>query len=287
MTLSALLALYRRHHLDLCPRTIEELDRTVRQFGKDRPIEELTDESVLGFMAGFSAGRSPVTVNGKRRDLLALWRFAHRKRLVPIGPLDVPKLREPTHVPRAWTVADVETLVAYARTLPGMVAAVPAKHWWPALVLTIYWSGARISSVMAVRTADYFPGDRYFVSRREKNGRERVYWLADQAIAAIAPVYDPTRPTLFVWDHCRRWLFGRFRRIVEGSGLKASKGGRDLFHRLRRTCLSYCAALDLAIAQQQAGHSRPDTTVKHYIDPTIARPKTAADVLPVPRCGAF
>jgi integrase len=72
------------------------------------------------------------------------------------------------------------------------------------------------------------------------------------------------------------------RRIVETAGLPCPRTGRQLFHRLRRTTLSLCAAVDPAIAQRQAGHADYATTLRHYIDPRVSRGRSAADVLPEP-----
>ena len=72
------------------------------------------------------------------------------------------------------------------------------------------------------------------------------------------------------------------RSIVEAAGIPPPKGHNQLFHRLRRTTLSLCAAIDPAVAQGQAGHADYATTLKHYIDPRIAGGRSAADVLPEP-----
>jgi integrase len=72
------------------------------------------------------------------------------------------------------------------------------------------------------------------------------------------------------------------REIVAEAGIRQPAGGRQLFHRLRRTTLSLCAAVDPSVAQRQAGHANYATTLKHYIDPRIARGRSAADVLPEP-----
>ena len=41
-----------------------------------------------------------------------------------------------------WSAAEFNTLLAAARTMPGMVGEIPARHWWPALILTAVECGA-------------------------------------------------------------------------------------------------------------------------------------------------
>jgi integrase len=85
---------------------------------------------------------------------------------------------------------------------------------------------------------------------------------------------------IWPWPHHRRTLFLRFRELVEAAGLPCPRTGHQLFHRLRRTMLSYCAAVSLPIAQQQAGHTTAAMTLRHYVDPSIARPQLPP--IPVP-----
>jgi len=65
------------------------------------------------------------------------------------------------------------------------------------------------------------------------------------------------------------------------SGIALSRRKFGLFHRLRRTTLSYCWSVDPAMAQRQAGHASAETTKQHYVDPRIcAQGLCAADILP-------
>jgi len=58
------------------------------------------------------------------------------------------------------------------------------------------------------------------------------------------------------------------------------------FHRIRRTNATYTAVGgSLAMAQRNLGHTTPEMTLGTYIDPTIYRPESAADVIPRPDLG--
>ena len=257
--------------------------RAIEQWaGRPLRVQDLSDDLVLRFLSDYSKRVAASTVNGKRRMLLTIWTSAAQDGLTG-PPGRIPRMKEPYRLPEAWFVAEIEQLVSYARTLGGRVGQIPQRYWWPSLILATYYTGARITSLRSLATADCHLGDRYIVLRAasDKGNRDRYKPLADQAVAAIAAHYDPQRKLIWPWPHCRRhfWRFFR-RRIVEPSGLTASRGGMDLFHRLRRSSISYAAAVDPSFGPRQAGHSDPRVTQRHYIDPRIAMPHNIADALP-------
>lgn len=248
-----------------------------------RPAD-FSAELVAGFLTEYLRTHSPATVNSKRGALLRLWSHAHRQGLCR-PPQEIPKACEIRRIPTAWTVTEVERLLAECRKQPGTIAATPARFFWPSLVLAVYDTGARIGALRSAHTADFDAGERRLLIRGEhvKSRTDCVYWLSDQTTAAIAAIVPTCNGRLWDWPHHRRWLWNRFRRIVEAAGLQADKRGMSLFHKLRRTTLSYCAAVDLDLARQQAGHASAATTLRHYVDPRIASRRSAVDVLPRPR----
>jgi len=197
------------------------------------------------------------------------------------SPIRLPRIRVPQPAPEAWTVEQVSRILQTASRWPGRVGRWPARDWWPALLLTVYWTGARIGSILAAKPSDW--DGTFLILRHTKTGKQAVYRLHDQANEAIRRVYDPQSSRLFTWPYHYVHLWKTFRRIVEAAGVPAPKGAGSLFHRLRRTCLTYCWAVDPAIAQRQADHASAEITRRHYVDPRIVQQaRTAADVLPVP-----
>ena len=198
-------------------------------------------------------------------------------------PAVLPRLPEPLRVPLAWKKHEVERLICHVRTLSGDVGEIPRRLWWPSLIIAEYWSGCRIWALLHTATADLSMSEGYLIVRAEfqKTNRDQFFSLPDQAIAAIAAHWCPHRKRVWPWPYCRRWFWASFRKIVEDAGLSSSTRGMDLFHKLRRTCLSYAAAAgDIGVAQRQAGHSNPQITRDRYIDPSIAPQQSAANVLP-------
>lgn len=160
-----------------------------------------------------------------------------------------------------------------------------AAEWWPAVILSAYWTGARIGSLMAASPKDWEPEAAILTLRKTKNGRTATYRLHRQAADAIGKIYRPDADRLFPWPHGRWTLFRAFRRIVNAAGAPCQDGQAfGLFHRVRRTTITYCWAADPAIAQRQADHSSAAITRRYYVDRKLIHDtaQSAIDVLPVP-----
>ena len=251
--------------------------------GRDIALHDLKEYDVAAFLGAAKQSRSATTVNDYRSSLLTLWRAAYDNDMTKRPPRVglVRKLRAEVDPPVAWTVEDCNRLFSTAANWPGMVGDIPAGQWWLSLLLTVYYTSARIGALRGTTTDCYTSGAGLLV-RKQKNHQPQWYALPPTCCEAIDITLSVERKLLWPWPHCPRYLWTCFRRIVEAAGLPSPKTGRHLFHRLRRTSLSLCAAVDPAIAQRQAGHSSYATTLKHYVDPRIARGRSAADVLPEP-----
>ena len=284
-TLVQFARLYPTISLGIKPRSVEQLVVAARQFaawaGGSLPFAKLSDELLTAYLADLARRRRPATVNSKRRAILTVWRAAARKGLVK-PPGEIPKMPEPYRMPEAWTIAEVEYLLAQCRMLDGVVGDVPRRHWWPALLLTVYDTGGRIGAVRAVQTADYNPSERYVIFRAEnqKPNRDELHWLSDQTVAALAAVYDPQRSLLFPWPHHRQYLWTYFRRLVDRIGLNGGRNHAALFHKLRRTSGSYIEAAG-GDGAQHLGHL-PEVFARSYRDPRICR-RRQVDLLPRPK----
>jgi len=261
--------IYRSNILSVCRRaTLAQTN------GHIDPVELVTWLQSLQ-----TRGLSPATLAHHRRILQAVLNWGAEQGLCP--PIRLPRIKVPQPTPEAWTIEQVNRILQTASRWPGRVGQWPARDWWPALILTVYWTGARISSILAAKPSDW--DGQYLILRHTKTGKQAVYRLHEQAAEAIRRIYDPQAERLFVWPYHRRRLFAVMRQIIEAAGVPSPKYRRGLFHRLRRTCLSYCWAADPAIAQRQADHASAEITRRHYVDPRIVQAaKTAADVLPVP-----
>ncbi len=259
----------------------EQLSVAARLY--DVPLSDLSETGLSCVLADYCQRYAPSTTNSKRRAILTLWDAAAAAGLCrPPNRKRVPFAREYSRTPLAWTVAEVERLVTHCRRLSGEFAGIPQSAWWASLVLVIWDTGARVSATISTAADDCNLAERYLMIRAEhqKSRIDRLFWLSDQAVGEIALHYDPCRKRVWPWPHHRRTLFRYFRMIVMDAGLQPDPS-MGLFHKLRRSNLSYTAANGgIELAQQQAGHASATTTRRHYIDPRIARQRSAVDVLP-------
>ena len=285
-TLMAFAGRYCAGKIGLSPAYCLLLQATARKFtefcGDDIQTQDLSADLVTRWCRYLLlAGIGRVTVAGKRRLLLTLWRSAATCSLAP-PPGVLEQIRVLHHIPEAWTAAEIEAIVAGARRQPGMVGAIPAALWWPSLILAIYWTATRIGALLRCRSTDCSLAGRWLLvgAGQQKNGRAQLHQLPDEAVAAIAAHYDPGRLLLWPWPFHPRTVWNRFRRIAEAAGVPCPRTHLNLFHRIRRTSLSYQWAADPGIAQRCAGHSSPAILLASYVDPRIAVGRTAADVLP-------
>ncbi len=272
--------------LNIGARTAREYQSVVKHLvewaGVDVRLARLSDDMICRYLRHRLKTDAPATVNSHRAKLLALWRCAWRKRLVDDLPRDVPKLREPKRVPVAWTVSEVSRLVAQCRALTGKVGPVPAADFWTSLVLVAWETAERVGALLQAEQQDCDLDHRTLLVRPDttKTDAGRLYSLGEDTVATIAKILHPDHRLVWHWPHKRRWFFTVFRRIVEGAGLSAGKHN-DLFYKLKRSNLSYTAAGGgIELARQQAGHDHARTTLRHYVDPRIARQPSARDVLP-------
>lgn len=234
---------YRPRRLaDSSARTIGDyrgcIERLSQFLGHDVAARELCDDLIERFLvAMLGTGLAPSTVNNKyRASLLALWRYAWRKRKTEELPRDVEKFREPTRLPEAWSQAEVARIIAAAGSAEGDFCGVPSRLWWPALLLTLYDTGLRIDALLGTRTDELRADGWLFVGfDRQKQKADQAFKLHPETMAAIAATMPGRRELLFPWPYAdrRHALWNRFRKILQAAGLP--HGRRDLFHRIRRT----------------------------------------------------
>ena len=282
--------------LDLSPDGVCQLEIVINQFNRyagNPQIGQLTDEMVCGFLRHcLDKGLSPSTVNSKRSKIVALWNCAWRKRMHKDQPRDIPRLREHVKVPKAWTAEEVQCLVTHTGSLDGVIGWLPASWFWTTLVLATWETGLRIGALLKTRNADFRLEIPAIVARAQsqKTGVGQFCPITESTSAAIAEQLDFPRQRVWPWPYCQRSFYIKFRRIVEGAGLHASYDGHDLFHKLRRSHLSYIARKSLETARRQAGHTNAAITLRHYIDPRIADEQAAVELLPAitaPQPSAF
>ncbi len=244
-------------------------------------LSDFDDDTVSRYLAWFrKLPRAPASVNKERNNLLAIWRFACRKRLVDKWP-DVDPEVEPERIPVAWTDTEIRQLFAAAAKFGGLVDVTPASLWWTALLFVLWDTGERIGAMLGIKWRDVDLESGYVLCRAEvrKGGkRDRLYRLEPDSIAAVRVIRKPwhnQNTNVFHWPFHDKYLWFRYGQLLKAANLP--NDGRSKFHRVRRTVASYCEA-NGGNATELLDHSRRSVTLA-YLDPRIVKPHFATDYL--------
>jgi integrase len=266
----------------------EDHRRAIRRLndftGCETVVDQLSDNLIQEFMAWLLArGLSPFAVNRYRSCLLALWSYAWRKHWVETQPRDVDKARTPKLLPRAWTVEQFGRLLTAAAETPGSVQGVPARHWWPAVLLVAFDTGARVGAILQLRCQDFDAATGFVTLRAEtqKQNADQIIRLHPETVAAIRRTNPEWRDQLFPAFASKNYLIRKLREILGRAGLPS--GRKDLWHRFRRTTATLMVnAVGKAATSQQLGHSDMKLLDNHYLDQTQVNRVHACDVIPRP-----
>lgn len=233
-------------------------------------------------------------MNCKRRNILAVWRLAYRRktpdgqRLVKELP-EIARLRENKRLPVAWSIEELSKLLMRAQREQGFVGTIPAGKWWTSLLLMLYYTGIRITAALQVcrEDVDLSPDGGFILVRAEhqKQKADQTFKVPSDCARAMLDVIGTRRGVIFVWPGYRRRMDVIFRRMIEDAGLQPGDGACGLFHKLRKTSGTHIAAkLGRAAACDHLGHSAMSVT-ERYLDPRFIQNIRAGDVLPTPILG--
>ena len=294
-TLWELLAVYHKLKLATKSKSAMRLHRgSIRHYerflGRPAMIADLTDENVVAFQ-GFRLDEkvSPATVNSDTCRLLALWRYAARKRMID-GEPDVEQLPEYKRVNSSYEVAEVGQLLAtIAKHADDIVPKAVTKPvlsaiWWTALVRVLYFTGIRIGAAMDIRIDDYEPRRRRLLVRAEnqKQKADQMFIISEITHQALmACIGERSNGLLFVWTRNKSLLWTYYHRLLKAAKLPV--GRRDKFHRLRRTSATQAEiTFGAGSGQRHLGHSSPEMTQQHYLDASMMPDSDMAARLPEP-----
>lgn len=274
MDLYALISLYKLYRPQLKASSADQLRYSVRAFakhlGRTPTVADFSETTFLNCLASRLGQVSPRTVRRERGDILTLWHFAWRRKLTSEDPRDaeVPRVAIPYDPPIALTLEQVAAILDSCRFERAMIrgTAIPKAAWWRAVILCLYWSGARISALISVQQADLdrTTGWMRLVSADAKTAFGQLVQLPQEALETIHAMGWNGEP-IFPWPYQHRQLFAALKRIVGRAGLPTDR--YHAFHALRRTTATLAAANgSLDLARQALGHTRESMT-RRYIDP--------------------
>lgn len=249
-----------------------------RQPGPAR-LGDLSDLTIARFLAERERETCRATAGRDRCQLLALWRYAARKRYPgadgqALAFPEVPLIRAPSRAVVAHTALEVATLIRYSLQMKGLsnrtsspTGGVPEPLWWSSLLRVLWESGERISATMSLKWREVdIPGERVlFRAETRKFGKgdldrrispQTAAWLAQRVGSPTGLVWPWTRNYTMLWRH--------FQVLCRRAGVPY-RG----FHAIRRSTVSYCEAAERGAGQRAADHESGQTTKRSYLDPRI------------------
>jgi integrase len=268
------------------PGTLEAYEVALRHFDRFaalRPapltLDGITTDVIAAFSAYLLAIHAAVTANKTIRHVLSIVRYAVDQGAAYRVP-EWRKLREPKRVPLAFTVEEFAAILAAVAILDGEICGIPARLWWRSLLLADWYTGARITALLAVQQADVAldDGGLYLRPEQAKDHEEQFLDLGPEAIAAIQAAWAPRRRLMWPWPFCPRVTAKHFARLCQAAKVPLRKGTGSKFHRIRKSTASY---LKLAGGDPtgRLGHSTQQVT-KSYFDPRICGQSRQAWLLP-------
>jgi integrase len=267
--------------------------RFAKFLGRVPMVTDLNDAQVSEFLNWLLnvAELAVASVNGSRGHLLALWRYAVKRRLLNVLPSDVDKLKEPKRLPSAWTIDELALIIEAAKQCRSRRTGgvYPSHTFFPALILVGYNTGLRLRALLGIQLSGW-DADRREITVDAEYMKHRVaqtFSVSEQAAEAIETMLessltpDEIPAFLFPWPVGKEAIWETYRNIVKEAGLW--KSSKDSFHKLRRTTASHLTAkLGIESACRQLGHSSVEMT-RRYVDPRLTSEHRAADHLPTVR----
>jgi integrase len=272
-----------RQLVDATPSCRTQYERNLRYFdqflGRPATTADLTDDNLSAFIRSIHAkGRSPVTANKIRGQIVAFWRFLARKGYVSVWP-DVPKLKEHKRRPIAWTEEQLAKLFDACRRQRGSIGCLPANLWWTSLHNVLWDCGTRIGATLPLEwpQVDLEARTIVFLAETQKQKEDQVFRIREATAESLRAIYSTRRQRVWPFPYIREYLWALYKKVLIDAGLPTDR--RSMFHRMRRSHASHLTRAG-GDARKSLGHANAALTERCYIDPIIAGEKSAVDFLP-------
>lgn len=245
--------------------------------GRAPNMHDLNDVTVSKFAAHrIDSGLSKFTVNKDLFNLLAIWRWAHKKGVIKAWP-DVELEKPPTKAPVAWLHEELDALVAACRSEREPIGHFRGCDFWTALVLLTWDTGERIGAVIALDWSQVDLRNRWvrFDADDRKGGTtDNQLQIADDTAKALAKLI-PHDGKVFKWPYTPTYIYAKFAKVLQRAGLPTTRVHK--FHCIRKSTASHYEAAG-GNATELLGHSSRKIT-KAYLDRRIVKPQSAIDKL--------
>ena len=223
---------------------------------------------------------------------LAIWRHWRDNR--DQGIEDAPSSRSfrfRKDAPRSPVALSVQQLGDLLRAIDSArLMDVVRRADWKALVLVLYYTGARVDMVRRATRKQYDPKTGRLTMVVSKGGAPMDWDLPEDCQAAIKASWKFQRRSPRHLYLCREpGSTSVLRRFAKLAGLDGIVKG---FHIFRKTSATHIAAKHgIQAAAAHLGHGNTDTTLKYYVDPRFVPVRTYSQSLRspliTPELGAF
>lgn len=199
-------------------------------------------ETLCGLLSSLTArGFKPATVIKTRSCLWNLASSAHSSGLIGSLP-QLPAIHANKEKPTAWSLPELNRLIGSARTMPGLVCDVPARLWWPSLLLLLLNVGGSAESALTITKAAF---DR---QRARLAVGMLVHSLHVRTFESLEQIDWHQHDQLIPWDKDGgkppfHMLYREFKTVLFRADLPVARA--NMFDRLRVTVAKVPTVLDL------------------------------------------
>lgn len=223
-----------------------QLRHTLDLYGHSRTLADLQDDLASLWLASLAGRYSRRTIAGHRANLLAFWRWAAGRNLIP-PPRNVRRCPRPRPRPIAWTRDEMHSLLRAA-------VAMPNPDYWECVLLMGYETGLRRTDLLNLAKADV---------------RDRTIWIEQHKTGwPHACQLSPHTADLFLRLPGDRPLKPRdLRRFYESFAAlcRLANVRPGAVQQLRRTGATQVEIATPGAASRFLGHRSADMW-KHYVD---------------------
>lgn len=261
-------------------KTVQHYRRAVDNFaellGREPLLDDLNDENLTALIVYLLKPPRDLaerTANERAGRIRAFWTWAAKKRYVDQWPT-FRMVQEPEKIPIAWREDEIVRIFNACRMQPGTIEDIEAWRWWMCLHGFLWCTGERIGATMAMRIEHLRLSERVAhlpASIRKGRRKPAVYTLWTDLIemlVMILPPHGPKRDLVFPWNRDMTTFYYHYGKVLKAAGLPHDRYCKPHKMRVSHASWRYMIGED---ATRALGHESPDTTRRHYLDPTLIK----------------
>lgn len=232
--------------------------------GKPAEWSDITDDTINRWLVYVAtSGVSKTTVANYRRFFLTVWRHAFQNGAAEVPPIRIRKIAVPRTLPEAWSISQMEQLLAACDRLQGreIPVGVSRSAFFRAMVLVMWSTGLRLGDIQSLKRQQIGTDGTVVVSQQKTNWPV-ICRLSPEAMAAIVQIGHTPGGLIFGGRLSRAPLFRDFREIVKMAGLQGTS------KKIRKSGATAVESVNPGSAKSFLGHLTYGLSYRHYVDPT-------------------